>query len=559
MSKTFAQGHYGSMPSYDIRKQYEITPQIFDNSTRDQVRNHMRSVLSSSEADPSSIEFGDNRRDFHSQQQLNLREGGDRYNTTVYAPDQFLEDNSPEQRDVTGAPLVQNLQNISKIYGSRQVLHSDADTSIPDTQIPTLQLTAKRQMTDQLAKGRYRIFDESIDNRASVRNYKMVSSMVQGNTDDERIPNGVADLQTRNVNVQTLMNTLIPAGYRYTIPDGVAPIADYSVRNWNKPLEQKVQNSISYYNTPTHETLVHRDGILIPTSLAKVIGELQMTKGAEFKKLGHFDPSNLKDATVVLPSKYTTIQNNINSEYIRQYVHTDIGNRALSETTAANTPAHEQFTDVPSRMLYAMSLINKQALTNDTKSATPHSIGVSAESKHASNKFYQQTNDYKIIDKSDLESKNIQFVQDHNTRILLNTAQSESAHRNKKEIAIINYSRWNTPNNHMNQSLVEKLQIASKQYVSNVKSAQRQQQYTQSSVYDQGGERTATSATYNLDNATQDRAHLANPHSTLTSKTSIIKKNLDHTTTEFNNPVRVKRYTGHSNRLQSGTSPVLSN
>jgi hypothetical protein len=171
MSASFAIGKYGTIPESVYRQKYEVTNLVLDNPA-EQLNSHFRSVLKDNRPDPNTIEDGDQRRDFQSQQQLYLRNGGDRYKNTPYAPDLFLEDTSHEPRDASGQPIVRNLQNTSRIYSARKPLLPDADNSIPDTQITAHQLVAKQRLADSLIKPRLGLFSDSYGNMVPGRSYK---------------------------------------------------------------------------------------------------------------------------------------------------------------------------------------------------------------------------------------------------------------------------------------------------------------------------------------------------------------------------------------------------
>ena len=528
MSATFAAGKYGTIPNSVIRQKYEVTNLLLDNP-HEQLNSHFRSVLKDNTPDPNSIEDGDQRRDFQSQQQLYLRDGGNRYENTPYAPDLFLEDTSHEPRDASGQPLVRNLQTTSRIYGARQPLLPDADNSIPDTQITAHQVVAKQRLADRLVKPRFKLFSDSYGNMVPGRSYKHQQSVVNNMSEAEMIPNEVADLKVRNVRQETAINNLTTMGSRYIVPDGVIPMADYSATNWNKPLEQQVKGSVPFYTQPTDEKMVHRDGMIIPKSLLTKIMTLQASRGQEMRRLLNVDGVRPEEMKPVLPQKYKFIADARYSELIKQ--HVTATHDAKDSMFASDVAKRMQ---VPEKILYMLSVINKDVAKDYNASITKKTT----ESKEvASKKFHDQVIQMKSKkdQQADLHANNIKHVTEHAQRIDIT---EESSQRENKQKAIINYKRWDTPNTSINPELLACVDLQFKQHMNANQKAIREQlannTYTDSKA-------SQTSVTKNLDNNTMDRYRVPHAKANHNEYSQIFKENLSERDPEFSSKSPITR------------------
>lgn len=520
MSATFSTGKYGTIPDSVIRQKYEVTNLTLDNP-HDQLNHHFRSVLKDNRPDPNSIEGGDNRRDFQSQQQLYLRDGGNRYENTPYAPDLFLEDTSHEPRDASGQPIVRNLQTTSRIYGARQPLLPDADNSIPDTQIPAHQLVAKQRLADRMVKPRFKLFTDSYGNMVPGRSYKHQQSKVTNMAEAEMIPNEVADLKVRNIRMETAINNLSTMGQRYIVPDGVVPMADYSATNWNKPLEQRVQGSVPFYTQSTEEKMAHRDGMIIPKSLLTKINTLQASRGQEMRRLLNVDGVRPAEMKHVLPQKYKYIADARYSELIKQHV---VATHDAKDSMFASDVAKRN--QVPEKILYMLSVINKDVIKDYNASISKKTT----DSKEvASKKFHNQIIQLKSAkdQQMDLEAKNIKHITEHAERIVLT---EESGIRENKQKAIINYKRWDTPNTLINPQLTAKLDIKFKQHLNCNQKAIREQ--LKNHTYTDGTP-TQSGPTKNLDNNTMDRQRVPYSKANHSEYSQVFKENLSERDSEF--------------------------
>lgn len=519
MSATFAAGKYGTIPDSVIRQKYEVTNLTIDNP-HEQLNHHFRSVLKDNRPDPNSIEEGDIRRNHGTQEQLYLRDGGNRYKNTPWAPDLFLEDTSHEPRDASGQPIVRNLQTTSRIYGARQPLLPDADNSIPDGQITAHQLAAKQRLADRLVKPRFKLFTDSYGNMVPGRSYKHQQSKVSNMGETELIPNEVADLKTRNIRMETAINNLSTMGQRYIVPDGVVPMADYSATNWNKPLEQRVQGSVPFYTQLSEEKMVERDGIVIPKSLLTKINTLQASRGQEMRRLLNVDGVRPDEMKHVLPKKYKHVADARYSELIKQHV---VATHDAKDSMFASDVAKRN--QVPEKILYMLSVINKDVAAEYNANTTKK---VTESSQVASKKFHDQVIQIKSAkdQQADLAANNIKHVTDHAQRIDMT---EESGVRENKQKAVINYKRWDTPSP-LNTSLLEKIDINFKQHLNCTQKAVREQlknhTYNESKI-------TQTTPTKNLDNNTMDRQRVPHAAANHSEYSQIFKENLSERDPEF--------------------------